>query len=245
MKYNIPLRRCFIWLFWLAVWQSASLVIDNNILFVGPLEMVSSLWGQLGQPPFWFTILRSFSRISLGFLSAFICGILLGSLSYSYSLVREFVEPVMLLSKSVPVASYVILALIWVGSENLAVFISFLVVIPMIYVSTLSGLSSTDRELLEMSGVFHIPLWKRIHYIYVPALAPYLTSGCKTALGTSWKSGIAAEVIGIPQGSMGEQLYYSKLYLDTAGLFAWTFVIIIMSALSEQLFLLVLKKIQK
>lgn len=244
MKDNILLKKCLIWLFWIAVWEGASLLIDNDILFVGPVKMAHSLWSQIGQPLFWAIILGSFARISLGFLGAFICGILLGSLAYVSSLVREFVEPLMLLIKSVPVASFVILALIWVGSENLAVFISFLVVVPVTYVNTLSGLSSTDKNLLEMAGVFHIPLWKRIHYIYVPALLPYLISGCKTALGMSWKSGIAAEVIGIPQRSIGEQLYYSKLYLDTAELFAWTFVIIVMSALFEHLFLFMLKKIQ-
>ena len=103
---------------------------------------------------------------------------------------------------------------------------------------------STDKKLLEMARVFRMPVWKRIHYIYVPALLPYLVNGCRTALGMSWKSGVAAEVIGIPEGSIGEQLYYSKLYLDTAGLFAWTFVIIVISALFERFFLYLLRKIK-
>ena len=100
--------------------------------------------------------------------------ILLGSLAYLFPLVKELLDPVMLLIKSVPVASFVILALIWIGSRNLAVFTSFLVVVPMVYVSTLSGLEHTDKKLLEMARVFSIPMWKRIHYIYVPALLPYL-----------------------------------------------------------------------
>lgn len=127
--------------------------------------------------------------------------------------------------------------------RNLAVFTSFLVVVPMVYVSTLSGLEHTDKNFWRWR-VFSIPMWKRIHYIYVPALLPYLVNGCRTALGMSWKSGVAAEVIGIPEGSIGEQLYYSKLYLDTAGLFAWTFVIIVISALFERFFLYLLKKIK-
>ena len=93
-----------------------------------------------------------------------------------------------------------------------------------------------------MARVFHMPALKKVRFIYVPALMPYLVSGCKTALGMSWKSGIAAEVIGIPDTSIGEQLYYSKLYLDTAGLFAWTFVIVVVSAVFEQLFLFLLKR---
>ena len=95
-----------------------------------------------------------------------------------------------------------------------------------------------------MALVFRIPLWKQVRHIYIPAVLPYLISGCRTALGMSWKSGVAAEVIGIPEGSIGEQLYYSKLYLDTAGLFAWTFVIIIVSAVFERIFLYLLGKVK-
>lgn len=245
MKFNATFKTCLVWLFWLVVWQGASLLIDNPILFVGPGETAAALWGQAGQPAFWTTILHSFARISLGFSGAFVWGILLGSLSYISPFMKELMEPVILLIKSVPVASFVILALIWVGSEHLAVLISFLVVVPIIYVNTYAGLSGTDKKLLEMAGVFRISLWKRIYYIYIPSLLPHLISGCKTALGMSWKSGIAAEVIGIPQGSIGEQLYYSKLYLDTAELFAWTFVIMIISALFERFFLFVMKKLQR
>lgn len=244
MNQNTRFRKYVIWLFWLGVWQAANMFIHNSIIFVGPFDMVSALIGLVRDSSFWGTILNSFSRISIGFLGAFVLSILLGSLAYVFPLVKELLEPVMLLIRSVPVASFIILALIWIGSGNLSVFTAFLVVVPMVYVSTLSGLEHTDKKLLEMARVFRMPLWKQIHYIYVPALMPYLISGCKTALGMSWKSGVAAEVIGIPDGSIGEQLYYSKLYLDTEGLFAWTFVIIIVSALFERLFLYLLQRIK-
>lgn len=244
MSHNTRFRKYFIWLFWIAVWQAANLLIHNNIIFVGPIDMAAALAQLAGDGAFWATIFNSFVRICTGFLGAFVLSILLGSLAYVFPLIKELLEPLMLLIRSVPVASFVILALIWIGSRNLAVFTSFLVVVPIVYISTLSGLEHTDQKLLEMAHVFHMPLLKRIHYIYIPALLPYLISGCKTALGMSLKSGVAAEVIGIPNGSIGEQLYYSKLYLDTAGLFAWTFVIIVVSALFERIFLWLLKKIK-
>ena len=151
----------------------------------------------------------------------------------------------MVLMRSVPVASFIILALIWIGSSQLAVLIAFIVVLPMIYVNTLSGLKSTDASLLEMAFVFRIPVWKRIRFLYIPALLPYLISGCRIALGMSWKSGVAAEVIGLPTTSIGERLYMSKIYLETADLFAWTFTIIVVSSLSERLFLSLLSWLQK
>ena len=149
----------------------------------------------------------------------------------------------MVLIRSVPVASFVILALIWIGSNYLSVLIAFLVVLPMIYVNTRAGLLAADRELLEMARVFCLSIPHQIRMIYLPSLVPYLVTGCRTALGMSLKSGIAAEVIGLPSSSIGEQLYYSKLYLDTAGLFAWTFVIIVISALFERAALFLLGKL--
>ena len=244
MREAHTVRKWIIWLFWIAVWQAVHILINNIVIFVGPLDMMAALLDQGRTAGFWITLSHSFFKISLGFLSAFGCGILLGAFAYACPLIRELLEPVMLLVKSVPVASFVILALIWIGSGNLSVFISFLVVVPMIYTSTLAGLMSTSNELLEMASVFSLPLWKRIRFIYIPAVHPYIVSGCRTALGMSWKSGIAAEVIGIPDSSIGEQLYYSKLYLDTAGLFAWTFVIIIVSAVFERIFLYLLGKVK-
>ena len=244
MKGSFPYKKCLAWLFWIAIWQGANCLIQNDIIFVGPVDVLAALWAQIRDLAFWLTIFHSFLRITLGFLGAFCCGILLGSLAYASPVVRALAAPLLLLIKSVPVASFVILALIWIGSQNLSIFIAFLVVAPMIYSSTLTGLENADKGLLEMATVFCLPLPKRIRYIYIPAVLPYLISGCRTALGMSWKSGIAAEVIGIPEGSIGEQLYYSKLYLDTAGLFAWTAVIIAVSALFEVLFLALLKRVR-
>ena len=242
MTHQFSKRKVLIIFFWLAVWQAADMAIDNTIVFVGPIDVIRSFSLLLPDPEFWQAIARSFGRISLGFLAAFLSGILVGGLAFKYRLLRELLDPLILLVKSVPVASFVILALIWIGSQNLAVFISFLVVFPMLYVNTITGLEHADRKLLEMAGVFSVGLTGRIRFIYLPALYPYLTSSCLVALGMSWKSGIAAEVIGIPSLSIGENLYMAKIYLSTADLFAWTIVIILVSALFEKIFLWLLKK---
>lgn len=242
---NIWFRRTAIILFWLILWQIGSLVIENSIIFVGPLDMLQSLISQLPTAEFWKTIAHSFGKISLGFLSAFLLGVFLGSAGYRFPLLQELLEPVMLLLKSIPVASFVILALIWIGSKQLSVLISFLVVLPIIYINTIAGLQSTDSKLLEMASIFRISSWKKMLYIYCPALMPYLISSSKVALGMSWKSGIAAEVIGVPTSSIGEKLYMAKIYLSTADLFAWTFIIIIISALFEHAFLFLLKRLAR
>lgn len=237
MKHRIPIRRILIVFFWIAVWQTASLTVHNDILLAGPADVVRSFWVLLPAADFWQAVGCSFGKIIFGFITAFLSGILVGSLAFRFCFLDELLAPVISLVKSIPVASFVILALIWVGSSNLSVFISFLVVFPMIYVNTVSGLQSADKALLEMADIFSVRLFQRIRFIYLPALMPYLVSSCKVALGMSWKSGIAAEVIGVPSHTIGESLYMSKIYLATADLFTWTIVIILVSALFEKLFL--------
>lgn len=240
--HRISIRTCIIFLFWLTVWQIVSLILHNNIILVGPLETAKALGTLIFTETFWNSILSSFARIGIGFFCAFLAALCLAVLSYRFSLIEEFLNPLILLMKSIPVASFIILALIWIGSENLSIFISASVVFPNIYINTLAGLHSADPNLLEMAQVFHFRPLSKIKYIYRPSLMPYLISASKTALGMSWKSGVAAEVIGVPSSSIGEQLYLAKIYLSTADLFAWTVVIICVSLLFETFFLWILKK---
>lgn len=224
-------------LFWLAVWALLALAVDNRILLATPSEAAAELIALLGKSSFYRTAAMSLLRIGAGFLTGFTAAVLLAAGSSRFPLLAEFLSPVMSLLKSIPVASFVVLLLIWWGSSFLAVAICFLVVLPNIYISTLEGLKNVDRELLEMAKVFRLPFRNRFFYIYRPALRPYLYSSMKVALGMSWKSGVAAEVIGTPDYSIGERLYLSKVYLDTAGVFAWTAVVILFSFLFEKLVL--------
>lgn len=232
-------------LFWLCIWQLAAMYTNNSILIVGPIQAGHAFLENIARPDFRSIVLHSFGRIGLGFLTALLTGIILGALAYRFKLIEVFLEPLMTVIKSVPVVSFVVLLLIWFGSANLSFFISFLVVLPNIYVNTIAGLRNTDRDLIQMAQVFHIGGLNRFFYIYRPALMPYLMSSLKISLGMSWKSGVAAEIIGLPQYSLGERLYMSKVYLDTAGLFSWTLIIILLSFVFEKTVLYLIRRFDK
>lgn len=227
-------KKCMIILFWLCVWQAGAALVHNDILFVGPLQVGRAFLANIARADFLRIVFCSSARIGAGFLSALMSGLAVGALGYRYSFLQEFLAPVLSVVKSIPVASFTVLLLIWAGSGGLSFFISFLIVFPNVYVNTIEGLKSTDSRLLEMAAVFRMKGWNRIWFLYRPALMPYLKSSLKISLGMSWKSGVAAEVIGMPEHSLGERLYQSKIYLDTAGLFAWTLLVILLSFLFEK-----------
>ena len=149
----------------------------------------------------------------------------------------------MRLLKTVPVASFIILALLWVKSDKLSVLISFVMVTPVVYINILQGFDNVDNNLLEMADIFNVGLLRRLRFIYVPALVSGFMSACKIGLGFCFKAGIAAEIIGLPFQSIGSELYKSKLYLMTDELFAWTVVIVLMSVFFEGVCIYLLNKL--
>ena len=234
-KGKIYVKKFIILLFWLGVWQILAMGVDNVLLVVTPLQALRALFIQAGQAEFWRSAFGSMWRIAFGFLLGAVLALFLAAVSYRYKITEEVLRPFMVFCKAVPVAVFAVLILIWWGSSMLAVAICFLVVFPNIYLNTLEGLKSADRGLLEMAEVFRLPYGTRFFYIYRPALKPFLLSAFQLSLGMCWKSGVAAEVIGTPDHSIGGALYLAKIYLDTADLFAWTVVIVVLSVLFEKI----------
>lgn len=224
-------------LFWVAAWQLFAMMLNQRILLASPVTTLQTLAKLVPTAAFWQRIGFSALRILAGFFSALAAGTLLAAASAWLEPVRVLVRPLMQLIKAVPVASFIILALLWVRSANLAVLISFLMVLPVVYTAVLEGIQQTDRQLLEMAKVFRLPFSRALGAIWLPQVWPYFVQSCTVAMGLAWKSGIAAEVIGLPDGSIGEALYQAKLYLETGELFAWTAVIVVVSGVFEMLFL--------
>lgn len=220
----------------LIVWQLAAALLDNELLLVGPAEVAGRLLELMATREFWQAVGFSFSRISLGFLLAFCLALLLAALGARFPVARVLIQPYMAAVKAVPVASFIVIALLWLSGRRLSVFISFLMVLPVLYANFLQGLREADGKLLEMARVFRMSLWNRIRGIYLPALEPYCLSGCRSALGLCWKAGVAAEVIGVCGGSVGGMLYDAKVYLEIRDLFAWTLAIVLLSLGFEWVF---------
>ena len=240
--YKALLRRAGAVLFWLAVWQAAAMAIGQEVFLVSPVQALRCLLRLLPQADFWHRVGFSAGRILLGFGLGVVCSAALAVAAEICPAAEILIAPVLQLVKATPVASFIILALVWVSGSSLSILISFFMVLPVLYGAVRTGIESADGQLLEMARVFRLPLPCRVKAIWLPAVLPAFRQGCSVALGICWKSGVAAEVIGLPDGSIGDALYRAKITLSTGELFAWTFVIIVLSAAFEKLFLALLDK---
>ena len=244
MKKQTAQNRIHLWavLFWIAVWQAGSMALqaaypNGHLLLPSPIAALQRLGELALTVVFWQSIGRSFLRIIGGFLLSCVAASLLAVPASRWKWVRELMGPLVAAIKTVPVASFIILALFWLDSRSLALFISFLMVFPPVYLNVLEGICQTDGKLLEMARVFRVPMWRQIRGIYIPSVMPYFRTAVSLGLGLCWKAGVAAEVIGLPAGSVGEQLYNAKVYYMMPDLFAWTAVIVLVSVVFERLFL--------
>ena len=228
------IRKTAIILIWLVIWQLVSMLVGNKVLFASPLETLKALGLLCVEADFAKILFFSSLKLGLGFVLGLLLGAVLGCLGAKRKWVNDFLRPLLSFMKSVPVAAFVVLLLVWWGSKWLSVAIVFVVVFPHIYMAFYEGLGQVDEQMLEVAQVFGIPSFNKVFYLHRTALKPFLANGLKLSLGLSWKSGVAAEVIGTPDYSIGEALYMAKTHLNTSEVFAWVAVILLLSSVFEK-----------
>ncbi len=227
---------------WLVVWQVAAATVGQPILLVGPWEVAQRLVELVPTSVFWATVARTLVNVVAGFTLAALAGVLLAAAAAASRWVEALLAPLIATIRATPVVAFIILVLLWTESSRLAAVVSFLMALPVMYANVLEGVRRRDTRLLEMTRVFAVPWPRRLTSVDVPGVLPFFVAGCRSAVGLAWKSGIAAEVIGLPQGTIGEQMYQAKLFLATADLFAWTVVVVVLAALTERLVLALLDR---
>lgn len=230
------LKKVLVACFWIGIWFIAYVSVNKEILIPSPIAVAQRLGALCLQADFWITVGLSFFRIACGLIAALLCGVLLAILSFRFSLFYELFHPLLSVVKATPVASFIILALVWIKTPYLSAFTSFLMVLPMVWENVYTGMGQTDKQLLEMAKVFKFTSKKTLLHIYFPSVLPYFLSACTMGMGLAWKAGIAAEVLGVPKMAIGTEIYQSKIYLETVDLFAWTVVVVLMSMLIEAVF---------
>lgn len=231
-------------IFWIIVWHIGASAANNKLLLKIPLPLdtFKAFWVNCASLEFWIIVAATILHIILGFLTAVVLGIIGGILSEHSPLFKSLSSPVLHVIRTVPVAAFIIVAWLWIPSKILPSFISFLMVLPIIWSHVDAGLASIDKRLIEMAKVYGMPKVSIIFKIKLPLILSQIRTGCITGLGIAWKAGVAAEVISSPSGTIGALLSASKASIDYEQVFAVTLMVVVLSLLLEYLLKLLWKE---
>lgn len=221
--------------FWLLIWQIVALIINRPFLVPTVPETFVALIDILTRKSFLKVVFLSLARIVAGIFLGTIAGIILSFLSYKFAAVNLLLTPFISVIKSTPVATFIVILWIMLSANALTIVVAFLMVMPIIWQNLMDGYKSIDKDLSEVCDVFEFPFLKRLRVLVFPALMKYLIPGIITSTGLAWKAEIAAEIIAYTKNSIGQEINDAKYFYETPTVFAWTFVIIIMSISLEKL----------
>ena len=230
---NRAIRSLLAVLFWLVIWQTAAVSVGKDLILPGPVSVFRAFWLLIRQGSFWLSILLTMFRIMLGYCLGVAAGCLLALGCCSSDILDTLLSPIVRIVRATPVASFIILAMLWMSKGGVPVLMSALMVTPVIWGNLVEGYESRNMKIDEMARAYRLGKWKTLRYVHIPSLMSALKAACLTALGLAWKSGIAAEVLSQPKKAIGTNIYYSKVYLETSELFAWTASVIALSFLLE------------
>lgn len=219
--------------FWIAVWALAAHKFGKPLLFPSPISVLKTFGELLQTKEFYIVTGRSLSNILLGTLSAILCACILVVVTSKIRFLHELIHPVMAVVKATPVASFIILSLLFLGPVKVPAFITFLIVLPIVWTNLDQGIKSIDPQLSEVVQMYRFSLSKRLRVLIFPSIKPYFLSACKTAIGLAWKAGVAAEIIAMPRDTIGTMIGEAKLYIMSAEMFAWTLTVVLLSLVIE------------
>lgn len=228
--------------FWLGVWQLFAFLVDrsvqgrgNELLLPYPATVFSVLVEQAGQALFWQSILATLLRVVLGLALGAALGVLLAALTCLSSWCDRLLSPAIRVIRAAPVASFILLVILWTGRGNVPTVIAAMMVLPVVWDNLSQGIRATDPKLLELGRAYRFSRKKILTLIYLPSLRPYILAALTTGAGLAWKSGVAAEVLCLPRPALGTQIYNTKYMLEIPELFAWTAVTVALSLVLEAL----------
>ncbi|MBQ8545865.1 MAG: ABC transporter permease subunit [Clostridia bacterium] len=234
------LKITFVILFWIGIWYLAVLIyslfkgmsLSYNPLFPYPHHVFLKLFELFSKGSFYLSTISSLIRILISTVIAVLLGIFCAVISSRFNFLHLFIQPLLSTIKSVPVTVFVFILYLLIFDFT-SMFITILMVFPIVFANVYEGIKNIDKDLLEVCQAYKIPFGKRIKSLYLPTIMPYFVSALTSSIGLAWKAGIAAEALCPPDNSMGLHISLAKQNIDNEELFAWALTLIIINLLFE------------
>lgn len=227
--------------FWLAAWMLVAALVAQPLILPGPGAVVMALLRLACDGGTWAILAGSGARILGGLALAAVCGGVLAGVSARSRAFARLVAPALSFVKATPVACVVVLLLIWLGSARVSIAAVFLMALPGVYFSLAEGLAQVNKPLEQMFRLHGVLGWRLFCAHTWREVLPFVLSCARAVIGMGWKAGVAAELIGMAVGTVGERIYQAKLLIETADLLAWTVLIVAASWACERVLVWLLR----
>lgn len=219
--------------FILILWSVASWIIKSDLLMPSFAQTMARLGELLGEAKFYSALFATTGRAIYSFIIALFFATVLTILAATNKKIKCFLSPLIIIVRAAPTIAIILVALVWLSGQAALILVAVLVVFPVLYAGFLSAIESVDPDLLTMAKAYKLSNKTIVKSVYLPTFTPVFIKQSGAGLSMNLKLIIASEVLAQTVNSIGMNMQENKIYLDTAGLFAWTFVAVIVGALLE------------
>lgn len=216
-------------------WQLLSWQMAQPQLIPSFPDLVRALLRLVYTPGFLVSIGTTCLRACVGLLLSLAAASITAFLLNRSEGIRFLFMPWLSLLRSVPVISFILLALIFLNPEMIPLLIAFLTMYPLLTENLLKGLMNRRDSWKMLARQFHLNAWNCLFQINYPQLKPYLFSGLASAVGFGWRAIIMGEVLSQCVDGIGKRMKEAQVFIDVPELIAWTLVAIVLSWLTDKL----------
>ena len=233
MKYKRVIYFIIGIIIFIALWSFISKKINSEIIFPNIKSIINKLLEIVSEKSFYKDLLSSMIRVLITFALSFLAAFIFGIISGIFNGFRYILMPMINFIRTIPTIPLILVAVIWFDNNTVPIFVSMLVIFPILYDSVCNGIINVDKNLIDISLSYNVSLKTQIINLYIPSIKPYILTGVSQSMGITWKSILAAEILAMPSLGIGTKLYESHLYLDTIGLFAYCLIAVIFNGIFE------------
>jgi NitT/TauT family transport system permease protein len=208
-----------------AVWWLLYLIYPR--LLPSPVSTVREAVRLVSDGTFFFHMYQSLRRVFVGFIVAMFFSVGVGIYMGTVVMGERFFQPLVVLGLTIPGLMWALIAVMLFGINEWSPYFAVTVTIfPMLVINIWAGVKSLDKELIDMSRVFHFTPWMKISQVIIPQLVPNIFAATRYGLGLAWKVVVVVEMFGTSNG-VGYQVMKSYQVFNMEGVIAWTLTFVV------------------
>lgn len=205
---------------------------NNPLAFPNPNDILIGFAKLLIDKNTYINILYSLTRLVICIFISFILNLIFAYLSYKSKFVRSFLSPFIVIFRTIPFISIIILIIIMFGLSITCYIATILVIGPIMYENILKGLDCIDKDIINAYKLDTKFNNKVFFKIYLPLINNDIKTSLKVSIGLGFKVLVTSEYISGKNYSLGfslKDIYQTSI--DMCPLYSQTLILIVISLL--------------